>query len=34
MNGILSDIIRNYIEVQGTTEEKEGFKQMSLLESD
>ena len=33
-DGILSDIIRNYVETQGTTEEKEGFKQMSLLEFD
>ena len=33
-DGILSDIIRNYVEMQGTTEEKEGFKQMSLLEFD
>ena len=31
---ILSDIIRNYVEMQGTTEEKEGFMQMSLLEFD
>lgn len=33
-DGVLSDIIRNYVEKQGTTEEKEGFKQMSLLEFD
>ena len=31
-DGILSDIILNYVETQGTTEEKEGFKQMILLE--
>ena len=31
-DGILSEIIRNYVEKQGTTEEKEGYKQMSLLE--
>lgn len=24
-DGILSDIIRNYVETQGTTDEKEGF---------
>lgn len=33
-DGILSDIILNYIETQGTNEEKEGSKQMSLLEFD
>jgi putative transposase len=33
-DGVLSDIIRNYIETQGTPEEKEGFKQMNLLEFD
>lgn len=33
-DGILSDIILNYIEMQGTNEEKEGSKQMSLLEFD
>jgi len=33
-DGILSDIILNYVETQGTTEEKEGFKQMNLLEFD
>ena len=33
-DGILSDIIRNYVETQGTKEEKEGFKQLSLLEFD
>ena len=33
-DGILSDIIRNYVETQGTKEERDGFKQMSLLEFD
>jgi putative transposase len=31
-DGVVSDIIRNYVETQGTTEEKEGYKQMNLLE--
>jgi putative transposase len=30
--GITAEIIRNYIENQGTMEEKEGFEQMSLLD--
>ena len=30
--GITEDIIRNYIEEHGTPEEKEGYKQMRLLE--
>lgn len=30
--GITAEIIRNYIENQGTKEEKEGFGQMSLLD--
>ena len=29
---MMSDIIRNYGETQGTPEEKEGYKQMNLLE--
>ncbi len=33
-DGVLSDIIRNYVETRGTPEEKEEFKQMSLLEFD
>ena len=33
-DGILSDIILNYVETQGTKDEKEGFKQMNLLEFD
>jgi putative transposase len=33
-DGVLSDIIQNYVETQGTPEEKESFKQMSLLEFD
>ena len=32
--GITADIIRNYIEQQGTQEEKEGYVQMNLLEFD
>ena len=28
----MADIIRNYVETQGTHEEKEGYKQMNLLE--
>ncbi len=31
-DGVVSEIIRNYVEKQGTTEEKEGYKQMNLLE--
>ena len=30
--GITADIIRNYILQQGTSEEKEGYKQMNLLD--
>jgi hypothetical protein len=30
--GIIAEIIRDYIEKQGTQEEKEGCKQMNLLE--
>jgi len=30
--GITADIIRNYILEQGTSEEKEGYKQMNLLD--
>jgi len=33
-DGITADIIRNYIEKQGTKEEKEGYVQMNLLEFD
>ncbi len=32
--GVTAEIIRNYIEQQGTTEEKEGYKQMNLLDFD
>ena len=32
--GVTADIIRNYIEQQGTKEEKEGYVQMNLLEFD
>jgi putative transposase len=32
--GVTADIIRNYIEQQGTQEEKEGYVQMNLLEFD
>ncbi len=28
----MADTIRNYVETQGTAEEKEGYKQMNLLE--
>ena len=31
-DGVMSDIIRNYVETQGTPAEKEGYKQMNLLE--
>ena len=30
--GITAEIIRDYIEQQGTQEEKEGYKQLNLLE--
>ena len=30
--GITAEIIRDYIEKQGTQEEKEGYKQLNLLE--
>lgn len=30
--GITAEIIRNYIEQQGTSDEKEGYKQMNLLD--
>ncbi len=32
--GVTADIIRNYVEQQGTQEEKEGYVQMNLLEFD
>ena len=31
-DGVMADVIRNYIEMQGTPKGKEGFKQMNLLE--
>jgi len=31
-DGVMADTIRNYVETQGTPEEKEGYKQMNLLE--
>ena len=31
---VTAEIVRNYIEQQGTPEEKEGYKQMKLLEFD
>ncbi len=31
-DGMISDIIRNYVETQGTQEEKDDYKQMNLLE--
>ena len=31
-DGVMADTIRNYVETQGTAEEKEGYKQMNLLE--
>ena len=31
-DGITAEIIRDYIEKQGTQEEKEGYKQLNLLE--
>jgi putative transposase len=33
-DGVTAEIILNYIEEQGTPEEKEGYKQMNLLEFD
>jgi putative transposase len=32
--GVTAEIIRDYIEKQGMPEEKEGYKQMNLLEFD
>jgi putative transposase len=32
--GVTAEIIRDYIEKQGTQEEKEGYKQMNLLDFD
>lgn len=32
--GVTAEIIRDYIEKQGRPDEKEGYKQMSLLEFD
>ena len=32
--GVTAEIIRDYIERQGTSEEKEGYKQMNLLDFD
>jgi len=32
--GVTAEIIRDYIEKQGTKEEKEGYKQMNLLDFD
>ena len=29
-DGVMADTIRNYVETQGTPEEKEGYKQMNL----
>ena len=31
-DGVMADIIRNYVETQGTPEEKEDYTQMNLLE--
>jgi len=31
-DGITAEIIRNYVEKQGTKEEKDAYKQMNLLE--
>jgi len=31
-DGVTAELIRNYIETQGTTEEKEGYAQMKLFE--
>jgi len=33
-DGVTAEIIRNYIEQQGSPEEIEGYKQMNLLEFD
>jgi len=33
-DGVTAEIILNYIEEPGTPEEKEGYKQMNLLEFD
>ncbi len=33
-DGVTAEIIRNYVEMQGTPEEKEGYKQMNLLDFD
>ena len=30
-DGVMADVIRNYVETQGTPEEKEGYSQMNLL---
>ena len=31
-NGVMVDVIRNYVETQGAPEEKEGYSQMNLLD--
>lgn len=31
-DGVMADTIRNYVENQGTPEEKEAYKQMNLLD--
>ena len=31
-DGVTADIIRNYVEKQGTKEEKDAYKQMNLLD--
>ena len=31
-DGVIADIIKNYVETQGTIEEKEAYKQMNLLD--
>jgi len=31
-DGVMADAIRNYVEMQGTPEEKEAYKQMNLLD--
>jgi putative transposase len=31
-DGVTADIIKDYVEKQGTDEEKEGFSQMKLLD--
>jgi hypothetical protein len=33
-DGVMADAIRNYVETQGTLEEKEDYKQMNLLDFD